>query len=242
MKKLLIVTAVYGRPELTKVVLEYYNKLKQDSGLSISLLAVGSEGLVSKKLCEESGWDYVEYPNSPLSQKWNHLIEASSKYEYDMLVIVGSDDLVSKEILEYYSYNYNENANYYLGFDQLYFHWIDKEETYFLENYLTKSFIKTMGAGRCFSRYIITKCGYKPWNIFKIDKGLDSLCTRNLKVLGVKEKVVTFKDTGGIIVDIKSEGCNITSYDKLKPSLTKVESDILDKHFPEEMQKLRIIS
>ena len=70
--------------------------------LNLELVAVGSEGDKSKNICEESGFNYFEYENQPMSEKWNFGLQMTKKFNPDAVIIIGSDDLIDKPLLKFY--------------------------------------------------------------------------------------------------------------------------------------------
>ena len=69
-----MLTCVWKRPKLTKIILSYYSKLKKEikNTVNLELVAVGSEGNKSRKICEGAGFHYFEHENQPMSNKWQY--------------------------------------------------------------------------------------------------------------------------------------------------------------------------
>jgi len=244
-KKILLITAVWGRHELTAIVLDYYRRIKESGIVDLQLLAVGSEGEVSRKLCEDNGWNYIEFPNDPLSLKWNALAKESQKYEWDMVVITGSDDLISEEVFVYYSNYYDRDRMDMLGLSDIYFHFTyqpEGKQTYYFNGYGAQGIIKTLGAGRCFSRAIFERCNWRPWKNYRINRALDTHCSTYLRRFGIREVPVKMETMGCAAVDIKIAGENITSFHKLQDILTPSNENILFAAFPRQMEKVKALT
>ena len=66
---MVILTCIWKRPKLTRIVLSHYRALKKElkGEINLELVAVGSEGERSKDICEESEFNYFEYENQPMS-------------------------------------------------------------------------------------------------------------------------------------------------------------------------------
>jgi hypothetical protein len=99
MPRITVTTAVWQRHDLTNYVLSKYHALQKNSkltGVELSLVAVGSEGAVSKKICESNGFTYVEAPNMPLNEKWMVAVNKTKETNPDALLFVNSDDVVSQ--------------------------------------------------------------------------------------------------------------------------------------------------
>ena len=144
--KILIITAVWKRHDLTDIVLSYYGRISAASKGKISLLAVGSEGNLSKNICKRNGWAYIERPNYPVSHKWASLVEEAKNMNFDFLIIVGSDNLLSLSLIQYYDRIYCKDSDYMLGLKDLYFYMIVNHKSYHFKGYESMT---SIGAGRC---------------------------------------------------------------------------------------------
>ena len=87
--------------------------------VNIQILAVGSEGEISREICEQGEAIYIEHPNEPLTAKWQAGISALKDYDFDALVIMGSDDFVSANVFEVYIEKIKANTLFF-GFQDLY--------------------------------------------------------------------------------------------------------------------------
>ena len=69
-RKVALITAVWKRHELTSLVLNRFRNIKDELAgtISLELIAVGSEGATSQKLCESHGFTYIEQDNMPLNR------------------------------------------------------------------------------------------------------------------------------------------------------------------------------
>lgn len=239
--KICIVTAVYGRHDLTKIVLDYYAQMQLTDGVVIPI-AVGSEGKESERLCVGSGWGYIEYPNQPLSQKFNALFEATKAHDPDLVILTGSDDLISPKIVQYYINNVKPSHANLVGLKDLYFYSISKDQTLYFGGYNSlgyKNSPKSIGAGRCFTREVLERMKFRPWQAERVNRGLDSSSTKQMKRFGIGEEIVTMEQTGGCAVDIKHPHVSLTNWkfihseDRIKPN------DVLEKHFSEQIKACR---
>ena len=257
--KITILTCVWKRPELTQCVLSYYQKLKEElkEEFEINLLAIGSEGKKSKIACQNSGFDYVEYQNKPLSDKWEIGINECKKYESDAVIIVGSDDLLSRETIQFLSKKIKE-GQLVVGLKDMYLYDSSLMKLYHWQGYENdpkqsmNRGLESIGMGRCISRKLLEKLDYSIWKDMKIDKGLDGAMTRKFSQVGVlpidqgKEVWMLLNDgkkyafghvafemqeTGGIAVDIKTSE-NVTAISKYHK--IEVDNTLLKKFFREE--------
>ncbi|MBT8397680.1 MAG: hypothetical protein KJN92_11975, partial [Gemmatimonadetes bacterium] len=171
----MLLTCVHKRPELTRAVLGIYRQMQRSVAeeVDLRLLAVGSEGLRSRKMCEDHGFDYIEHANSPLSHKWNAGVDAARDYDPDGLVIVGSDDLVSKEMFRAYADRLSDGVDFF-GLEDLYFfdaatgllgYWSGYGSLYPARKG------EPIGCGRCFSRRLLDSTF---WNLWPMGQGFES--------------------------------------------------------------------
>jgi len=241
--KICIVTAVFGRHDLTKIVLDYYAKLSIDSGLVIPI-AVGSEGKESEQLCTNTGWGYLEYPNQPLSQKFNALFEATKPHDPDLVILTGSDDLISPEIVQYYINNVKPTHTNLVGLKDLYFYSISQDQTLYFGGYNSlgyKNAPRSIGAGRCFSREVLERMDFRPWQAEKLNRGLDSSSTKQMKRRGIGEDIITMADAGGCAVDIKHPHVSLTNWKFIHAEDRIVANSDIEKHFLPELIACRTL-
>lgn len=93
MTRIGLITKLWSRPALTRVVLDYYANLAVP-GVELVLMAAHSPGQ-DKDLPEMvEGWGYVSADNDDLSEKGNAACRAL-RGEVDAVVNIGSDDLLS---------------------------------------------------------------------------------------------------------------------------------------------------
>lgn len=231
MMKILLVTALYQRHDLSKIILPYYNKF------DIQKLAVGSEGEVSRQVAYSSGWDYVEHVNSPLTRKFTHLFQTAREYKPDAVLLMGSDDLISERLIRYYQDNYSADAKYLMGLKDLYFYHARTKKTIQHQGFIGSKSPFTIGCGRIFSRALLDMIDWKPWGEQVTERGLDITCSRIFERMGVKEKQLTMEEAG-IAVDIKTD-VGLTKMETFNFNFKPVSPEIIEKEFPEQMEKIK---
>jgi len=190
------------------------------SSLDLRLLAVGSEGEASRRICAEAGFDYLEHPNVPLNRKWNAGVRWARGFDPDGLVIVGSDDLVSAETFLVYAAKLREGHEFF-GLSDLYFfdapsrmlgHWSGYGDVY------AHRVGEPIGCGRCFSRSLLEKTGWTLWpDNSEHDRGLDNVTRDFLAARGVHPDSWPMEALGVRAVDIKG-GTNITPFHRYQYS------------------------
>ena len=253
-----MLTCVWKRPKLTKIILSYYSKLKKEikSTVNLELVAVGSEGNKSKEICEGAGFHYFEHENQPMSNKWQYGLKMTKKYDPDAVIIMGSDDIITKEIINFYVEKIN-SGHLLVGM----------KDFYIYESYLKKlahwrgygklndahRMDETIGLGRCLARPLLDKIEFDVWGGLELRRNLDGAMTNRLKEFGifpVSEKncpVVGYggkilrvghvgyklNEMNGFAIDIKSK-TNVTSFDRYlnrdPESVTFKEGGILEEY------------
>ncbi|GCE96462.1 TPR domain protein [Arthrospira platensis NIES-46] len=188
---IVILTCVWKRPELTRVVLSYYSRLKRElcGMIELKLLAVGSEGEQSRQLCESCGFDYVEYQNQPLSDKWEYGINRCRDYNPDAVIIVGSDDLISRSLIEFYDRKLKEGL-VFCGITDAYFFDLQTEKMIHWVGYTSEvdavRLGETTGMGRCLSKPLLERLDFSIWRNLNKDRNLDGAMTQKLYQVGLE--------------------------------------------------------
>lgn len=207
--KIHILTALWKRPEITRICFEGIKRL----GLSATV-AISEKEMIP--LCDEYGIDYVITPNRPVGYKWNEGMIQALKHEWDYVMILGSDDIVSDSLLDLYK---PYMGKYYMfGVDSCYFYYkgaIKKFTGY------ADSLNMSVGAGRMIHRSLVEDC-MPLWS--NIDRGLDGNSLRLIRSKGYDEVVVPLGDS--VVLDIKSNE-NLNAFDNLQGEI--VSNDILSE-------------
>jgi hypothetical protein len=217
--RLVILTCVWKRLDLTAIVLSSYREMRErmEDRIELVLLAVGSEGAVSRELCEENGFAYLEHPNSPLSHKWNAGVRAAEPFNPDGLVIVGSDDFISDNLLESWVEKLRGGYHFF-GIRDLYVLDLPSSRLGYWGGYEYSALMpyragEPIGLGRCFSRYLLEATD---WNLWppepRLEKGLDELSLKFVGKHSFEAASWCLDDLEAYAVDIKS-GTNITAFD-----------------------------
>lgn len=246
--RLVVVTALWKRPNLTRLVLHRYQALREAlrGQVDLDLVAVGSEGPLSRDLAVEEGWGYVEAPNKPLGAKWNALMPTVRKLDPDGMVVVGSDDWLSKRAFQFYVECINRGVPL-CGFRDIYFLDGKSGKTLHFGGYTHPSRVgESLGLGRCLSREALEALDWHPW-WRSLNRGLDFSMMKSLRrvVPDLKDRarIVTMQDIGACALDVKTPVgiCRVRSYVGSKlpdgsPNVKWIDQDgtrkLLLKHFP----------
>jgi hypothetical protein len=217
--KIAIITTLWKRHDLTKIMLNYYKEVAKPMGYE--LICAGSEGDISRELAD--GWHYIETENYPVSEKHNKLLEKAKELKVDGVVLIGSDDLLCENVLKFYQKLSAKEANV-IGFKGIYFYETENENLYYWEGL---PFKQTVGAGRFFSKKILKAVNYRLWNESR-NRGLDTLCTEYLKTFNIFETILELQDIDGFICDIKHTE-NITIFAGVEQRCIKLNKKIMAK-------------
>jgi hypothetical protein len=217
--RLVLLTCVWKRPGLSRVVLRVYRRIQRSLAgqIDLKLLAVGSEGDDSRRLCEDEGFDYIEYPNSPLSHKWNAGVQAARSYDPDGLIFAGSDDLLSSELFKAYAEKLKDGYDFF-GLSDLYFFDTQSGRLGYwggYEHVIPERLGEPIGCGRCFSRNLLDQT---VWNLWPSEPGYQSLLDEAtlcyVQEKGFQPKTFKLDDINVRAVDIKTD-TNINPFNSI---------------------------
>ncbi len=259
---LVMLTCVWKRPKLTKIILSYYSKLKEEvkNTVNLEFVAVGSEGNKSRKICEDAGFHYFEHENQPMSGKWQHGLEMTKKYNPDAVIIMGSDDIITKEIINFYIEKIN--LGYLLvGIKDFYIYESTIKKLAHWRGYGKLNdahrMDETIGLGRCLARPLLDKIKFDVWGGLELKRNLDGAMTNRLKEFGIfpisEDNCPIIENNGnllrighvgykldeinGFAIDIKSE-TNVTNFDRYldrdPESVTFMDGGVLEEYIYEE--------
>lgn len=209
MIKLAIYTALWKRPQITKICFEGIKRLMRynPAKFHITPVCVVST-LDDAAICEEYGFEFVFTDNLPLGQKWNTGLKyALENITFDYLVQIGSDDLLDSHILESYEKVITAGIHH-AGVQDLYF--IDPSTRRAIKYRYSTQFLRLIGAGRIFSRAALER-SYPLWDN-EINKSLDRSSEHQLILSGYPHRIIKTEEPR--VIDIKS-AMNIWSYDHL---------------------------
>ncbi len=246
--KIVLLTCVWKRHALTEIILDYYTQIKETifEDIDLVLIAVGSEGEISRNLCEKHGFIYYEHPNAPLSAKWQFGLDATRRYDPDGVVIIGSDDLVTPNIFYRYAGHLQEGL-LCAGLTDTYFfdllkpehsiHWLGYGGMQ-KDNGMPHRLNESLGMARLYSRTLLDLINFKLWDGIEINSGLDGRARKAVEDLGmlpvlydqrvkIKHPSQSFyigqiaqrmTDLEVVAVDIKLGEENVTKLDRYKMS------------------------
>lgn len=211
MTKIVCTTAIWKRPPITEIVLKHCNELREHSKVDIELIAVGSRGEKSRRMCEKHGFEYIERPNKPLAQKWADVVHEAERYDPDAVMRIDSDDLISYNYPQVLYDRMKHEKIDVGGICELYFYWTKSGQ---MAHWIDPKKLPT-GGSIMFMDEILEKYDYRPWpEGCGIDRGLDGFNRRWWKSKGAVYKAFEQDGLGVRVVSLKSS-VNIWRYSNL---------------------------
>jgi hypothetical protein len=232
MKHIAILTCVWRRFDLNEMFYRYVHSLikKCSDSVQISMVVVGSEGLLSRRLTEMYGFTYIEANNQPLSTKWQRGLDYLRDHQPDAVLILGSDDFISPGLIEYYNRLMHRQDVLAVGVLDAYFLDIASGRWIYWPGYgrstadtQPQRLGEPIGAGRLLKVELLRKVNFEVWSQVEIDKGLDKECFLRLSkfvdtvknsdlILEIGERpaqdkwvVIDASSIGEAILDVKTD-------------------------------------
>ena len=231
--KILIITPIWGRPEITHIWAKSLSMFITDN---ISVLCILSNDDPDVKdntrKCIKPGFRICYFKNKPLGLKLNAGIEyALTHFEFDYIMNLGSDDIVHPALLQLYRESMQEKVDFF-GLDKVYFY--DTRV-----NKLLISIEYVWGAGRMISRKILEKLRNKGEFLYKSteNRGLD--CNSMEKINNLLQIPYLQLKTGDFpyLVDIKTNE-SLNDILMMRNFTTEVDVDLLRRYYPTIITKM----
>ncbi len=225
-KRLGVFTSLWKRHRLSRYVMRHFSRM-QIEGVDIIPLAVGSEGQNSAGTALVCGWDYVEAPNTPLSDKMNAGVSAMAG-TVDAVLIIGSDNMLTVETVEALI-DHAERGSQMVYLDDLYYYDSATDKVFYSERSMP-------GAGMLIQAEVLDRVDWKPWPN-GINRRLDGQLINKMTVDAFpcpSQSLKNCRSKGYILVDIKSK-TNMWSVDQMKDMtgrVSQVPLAELTNHFP----------
>ena len=223
--KILIPTIIYGRHDSFEVFAQGVKNLREAFDVKINVLAVGTG---DKEVVEKHGFEYHEFPNSPLSLKAQRRLTLS-RNRADYYMFLGSDDMVDEKLFAYYLKKMRQGFDLIASYDIHYYH---KGEMYYSKGYPrgNRRHGEPLAVGRCVSNRLLGKFKWTLWDE-KRDRCLDGLAWRKLKK--ARRKHFFYSKGIGIVMDVKTDG-NVSKFvparhEKLGSPEGILKDNIIDK-------------
>lgn len=213
-KRLVIVTAAWGRSRLTELMLRHTASLEAPDGWDVVRVCVETPGDPDPAQYTH-GWHYAQAENAPLSAKWQAGVDAARDLGADAVMILGSDDFVNAAFLESVTDALEAGAEYVQPSGL----WVyDAPTAQYPAGRCFFGYAQRIGAGRTLSRHLLDRLGWQLWTEAgpgrldgAMDARLDPVCLPYLLPRMLERRL--------ILVDVKTEqqgqSANIWTYDDL---------------------------
>lgn len=222
-----VLTCIWKRHELFKKFAAHWAEIQEgNKDVDFVFVAVGSEGKESKKAAKGTVFDYYEYPNKPVSDKWNYGCKIFENLQVDNIIFLGSDDFICQNVFSHLYQKCREGFDCVGLLDCYLFDSISKDFVYF-SGYGGRRSNQSVGIARCLSSCVLSRLGYTPWRS-NLNSRLDSSMSQKLTKINYSNYTFRCKDVDGVAVDVKTN-CNITPFQSELPKhssklLTKINS------------------
>lgn len=197
--KIFTAIPVNGRHELIK-----HTIIRLLTKCGVSKVYCMGDNNDDKKVCEESGAEWVNHPNFPLGKKWNSGIEAALKsgIDYDGFLFVGSSDWIGEDWINTFSPYLSEYDM--IGTTNCYFLDINtngEKRLIHWGGYSNHRVGEAIGIGRIYSMRIIKKLNGKLFPE-EMDNSMDYMSMNN--VISAGGKIKTFVSDNAKTVSIST--------------------------------------
>ena len=224
----IIITAMHGRPEITRAFCMAVQRIYKETGVS-TLAIITRNDYENIKLCNTHGIAWMESRNEPLGAKWNTALHYLKDVDLSNVIILGSDDIVSTSFIDYQISKGDTDLS---AMEDLWFWGLNKKrDGYKTFGHWTSNLCKLLGVGRMVSREVLEKLDWKLWDD-DLRSGLDRSALDRIRGVTKNINYFNLKEEGLFAMDIKY-GRNISS---LAPSLRTTEfedpMEVLMKHLP----------
>lgn len=194
MKTIGLIAPNYGRIKILSLYCASIKRLREDLGVYIPAVIVSEAS--DKQICDRYGIAHVEYPNNPVSNKFNRGLAYMRSIGVDYCTVMGSDDIISTETYERIAEEAEKGYDL-IGVSTVYFYATDGRHKGQMVKLDRPG--KILGVGKTISSRVLDKVDWRPWNIEK-NWGLDGMAQATIKPFVTTSKVID----NAMIVDCKS--------------------------------------
>lgn len=232
--KIYILIPVYKRAEIFEKTIKRISDIRKKSEHEILFIIVGDFKDECKLVYDKykiDGDEYVIYPNSPVSNKFNAMYQHIKDKDFDYAVCVGSDDIISNYGWQQLENEMTKQDYHYIAFlDCNFYDTKTKRSGYFLVK--QSSLNKSIGCYRALHKNLLKSLKFKPYSDGK-NSGIDFTMEEKLKyVKGLKTHEIKLGNHGHI-VDLKSS-ININSFAYLEKIFNLADVN----NFPKEIKEI----
>lgn len=191
--KIQLLSAMYGRHKAVELALLSW----RSEGLE-PIMVVSND--MDKNFCNKHRIKWINYPNRPLSMKWNYGVDwLKRNSNADAFLFLGSDDMI--EGAENYK-TYLFQGYDFIGVSDVYIKELKTNRVKHWQGYKCHRVGEPGGAGRCLSRKLMDALEWKLW-VGSKDNGLDGVLWNRITAL--KPKCAILSSDKIKITDLKDE-------------------------------------
>ena len=206
MMTILILTPVWGRPEILKIFLAGIERLRKSYPHIILLCIVSPEDKYHDYLVDmiiDVGGEVCEFSNKHLGAKQNYGLDfALKEFKFKYLMQMGSDDILNPGIFKLYE-PYMKSGEKVFGVNNVYFYEYCSGDCIFVEDYNDNH---PMGVARMYkydSLLEVLNIHKKKLWPERSDDGMDGMSIKTLRSCGIKPLSIDIKETP-YVLDIKT--------------------------------------
>jgi len=206
--KLAITTMMWQRPEVFHIWAENILYLIiTNPKYEYVVTVAGSEGEKSKKMVEDYGFKYLEFPNVPLGAKANARLQFTRQFNPDYVLFVGSDDIFTLPTFKYLLKCMEEDFDEIASLD-LYYYW--RGCIIYSHGYQGKRKGEPVAPGRILKASVLNEFDWKMWEPREQDY-LDGHIRDRLESMNLKRNYFRHRLNGLCMLDIKTD-VNMTQF------------------------------
>lgn len=221
-----VVVALWGREALAQVSLTRYARAAR--GHDVTLVAVTDE-TGNGELAQSLGYEVVQAPNDPLSDKHNagalHL-----RGRVDAMVVLGSDDWICDRLFGIWAAELRDSQ--VVGVNDAYLVCTHRPDAMLWPGYTNHRRGESIGVARAIRSDVLDQVDWQPWLTGK-NKGLDYSMTERLRALGVATRGHPQDDLGVRVVGLKS-AAELTSFERLSTDSKRTTREHALRPFPKD--------
>ncbi|ULB45240.1 tetratricopeptide repeat protein [Limnospira fusiformis KN01] len=222
LKRVVFLSCTFGRIEVSKIYKQNLIDLQNSfyKKYTFKNVIIDSENSNRELFADDERFEYYNYSNQPLSNKFNFGCKMLREIDFDYVIILGSDDIIDNNVFMIYDENMAQNFDI-IGMLDVYLFDLKNLKAYYWGGYPKESprFGESIGMGRCLSKKIVENLNYQLWED-GLNKSLDYSMMKRIKSLPQDINISSnfFRIKGvGVACDIKSKN-NITKVEKFLPT------------------------
>jgi len=221
-----IMTGAWKRKQLTKYY-NMHNKFLMDSfenHANVVSVLVDSNGY-NRESSVEYGSQYYDFPNQPLSNKFNYAMSKFKHLGMDAVMIMGTDNFIDYNMFAEYIKTVRNGYDLIGALDSYIYDSLTGSMFHFI-GYTNYRFGETLGAGRVLSKKVLQMLDYRPWNN-GLSRGLDRSMWDKIKPLNIIEYKIQTKKNNFLLLGVKTDV--FMSNVKLFKNINAIDKEILKK-------------